>query len=64
MRVNINSMKWHFLTGIFLLSFNINPFAQRTYIDAAPSGKASYLPVEGGAIRMSIDSIETMRVSG
>ena len=60
-RVNINCMKEYFLTGILLLSFNINPFAQRTYIDAAPSGRANYLPVEGGAIRMPIDSTTSLK---
>jgi hypothetical protein len=54
-------MKGHFLTGIFLLIFNINSFAQRTYIDAAPSGKANYLPVEGGAIHMHIDSTTSLK---
>jgi hypothetical protein len=53
-------MKGHFLTGMFLLSFNITPFAQRTYIDAAPSGKENYLPVEGGAIHMPIDSTTSL----
>jgi hypothetical protein len=49
-----------FLASILLVSLNINSFAQRTYIDVAPSGKANFLPVEGGSIYMPIDSTTSL----
>jgi hypothetical protein len=49
-------MRQYFALIMLLVNFHVNSFAQRAYIDRAPSGMVNYLPVEGGSIYMPIDS--------